>query len=73
MKNQIDTLCIATNITPVVLYPPTNMSIDSPVSPVSFCDTLVLPAITGLSLSGNEAYFTANNRGGVRYLSLIHI
>ena len=70
VKNQIDTLCIATNITPVVLYPPTNMSIDSPVSPVSFCDTLVLPAITGLSLSGNEAYFTANNRGGVRYNAL---
>jgi len=70
VKNQIDTLCIATNITPVVLDPPTNMSIDSPISPVSFCDTLVLPAITGVSLSGNEAFFTSSDRGGVRYNSL---
>jgi gliding motility-associated-like protein len=69
VKNQIDTLCVASNSLPVVLDSPTNMTINPLASPISFCDTLILPTITGVSLSGNEAFFTSLNRGGVRYNS----
>jgi gliding motility-associated-like protein len=69
VKNQIDTLCVASNSLPVVLDSPTNMTINPLTSPISFCDTLILPTITGVSLSGNEAFFTSSNRGGARYNS----
>jgi gliding motility-associated-like protein/CSLREA domain-containing protein len=41
--------------------------IDSLISQ-SYCDSHTLPAITGLNLSGNEAYYDTPNGGGVQYL-----
>jgi gliding motility-associated-like protein len=32
------------------------------------CDYFILPAITGLNLSGNQAYYTAPNGNGTKYL-----
>ncbi|MDB2697575.1 PKD domain-containing protein [Crocinitomicaceae bacterium] len=40
----------------------------TPLANQSICDAFTFPAINGTNLSGNQAYYTAPNAGGVQYL-----
>ncbi|MFC3198245.1 DUF6923 family protein, partial [Parapedobacter deserti] len=62
-----DGTCISTSRTPVTLNVTATPVLDE-VLDVSSCGPLELPAISGQYLSGNEAYYTAPNGGGTRYL-----
>ena len=66
VKSQLDTTCLVNGLSPEVLLPPTNMIL-TPVPTVNFCEQYTLTGINGVSLSGNEAYYTGLNRTGVRY------
>lgn len=39
-----------------------------PIAGQTVCDFLILPEITGIDLTGNEAYFTSPNGGGTMYM-----
>jgi gliding motility-associated-like protein/uncharacterized repeat protein (TIGR01451 family) len=57
--------CSSATRTPVTLTIQSAPHID-PVEDQEACEEYVLPAITGVNLTGNEAYFTAPNGGGER-------
>lgn len=66
VKSQLDTTCSVDGLSSEVLLPPSNMSLNS-IPTVNFCEQYSLMNINGVSLSGNEAYFSGSNRTGVRY------
>ncbi len=41
----------------------------TPLANQTICDAFTFPAINGTNLSGNQAYYTAPNAGGVQYLA----
>jgi len=51
------TVCITVNVNPVI----------DPIPNIEQCDPYTLPPITGVNLSGNEAYFTGTDRFGTQY------
>src|SRR5690606_27278722 len=58
--------CSSTTRTPVTLAIVPIPMID-PVADINSCAEIILPAITGSNLSGNEAYYTQSNGAGIAY------
>ncbi|MFC3199483.1 hypothetical protein ACFOET_17810, partial [Parapedobacter deserti] len=60
-------ICESTTRTPVTLSITASPVLDD-MEDVSACGVFTLPEISGTGLSGNQAYYTAPNAGGTKYL-----
>jgi conserved repeat domain len=58
--------CLSPNRVPVVVTVNTLPDIINPGN-ITECNSYTLPVITGNNLTGNEAYYTAKNGGGIKY------
>ncbi|MFC7526909.1 CshA/CshB family fibrillar adhesin-related protein [Parapedobacter sp. GCM10030251] len=60
-------ICDSPTRTPVTLSITASPVLDE-IEDVAACEVFTLPEITGTGLSGNQAYYTAPNAGGTKYL-----
>ncbi|MGK9128356.1 hypothetical protein, partial [Olivibacter jilunii] len=59
--------CTSTTRTPVTLSITASPVLDE-IEDVAVCEVFTLPEIIGTGLSGNQAYYTEPNAGGIKYL-----
>ncbi len=68
VKSSYDTTCFTISSNQETINSIPSLSID-PISPLQFCDSVQLPLISGVTLTGNEGYYTSSNRNGIKYFA----